>query len=80
MGILAAVIVLYSTGAVLFSSFSTSIGKNLDIANPLAVRLVSELGAPTQSPNKDLCVNSELPAASAQGPTSADPSRTSGRY
>jgi hypothetical protein len=75
MGVLAAVIVLYSTGAVLFSSFSTSIGKNLDIANPLAVRLVSELGAPAQSPNKDLCLNADLPAASAQGATSPDPSK-----
>jgi hypothetical protein len=75
MGILAAVIVLYSTGAVLFSSFATSIGKNLDIANPLAVRLVSELGAPAQTPNKNLCLNGDLPAASAQVVTNADPSK-----
>ena len=75
MGILATVIVLYSTGAVLFSSFSTSIGKNLEIANPLAVRLVSELGAPAQSPNKDLCLNSELPAASAAAAANPDPSK-----
>ena len=68
MGILAAVIVLYSTGAVLFSSFSTSIGKNLDIANPLAVRLVSQLGAPAQAPNKDLCLNGDVPSAAAQPP------------
>lgn len=75
MGILAAVIVFYSTLAFLFSSFSANISSKLDIANPLAVRLVSELGPPGQSPDKKLCLNSELPAASAQGAASTDPSR-----
>jgi hypothetical protein len=75
MGILAAVIVFYSTEAVLFSSFSTSISKNIDVANPLAVRLVSELGAPGQSPDKTLCLNSDLPPASASATVNADPSK-----
>jgi hypothetical protein len=74
MGILAAVIVLYSTLAFLFSSFSANISSKLDIANPLAVRLVSELGPPGQSPDKMLCLNSDLPAASAQGAANTDPS------
>ena len=74
MGILAAVIVFYSTAAVLFSSFSTSITKNLDAANPLAVRLVSELGPPTQAPDKTLCLNSDPTAVSAAG-TNNDPSK-----
>jgi hypothetical protein len=76
MGILAAVIVFYSTLAFLFSSFSANIRNNLSVANPLAVRLVSELGEPTQSPDNKLCLNSDLTtAAIVQGATNADPSK-----
>jgi hypothetical protein len=75
MVILAAVIVIYSTGAVLFTSFSASISNKLDVANPLAVRLVSELGTPTQSPDPILCLNSDLPAGSAKASTNADPAK-----
>jgi hypothetical protein len=75
MGVLAAVIVLYSTGAVLFSSFSVSIRSNLDVANPLAVRLVSELGAPAQTLDKNLCLNSEPQAVSATGNSNTDPAK-----
>lgn len=62
---LATVIVVYSTAAVLFSSFSASIRANLDVANPLAVRLVSELGPPAEKPDPDLCLN---PAQGAGDP------------
>lgn len=65
MGILAAVIVLYSTLAFLFSSFSENIRSNLDVANPLAVRLVSALGTPAQSPDGDLCLQSRSTAVTA---------------
>jgi len=75
MFILATVIVLYSTAAVLFSSFSAGIRTNLDVANPLAVRLVGELGAPAQPPDKRLCLNSNPPAAPSQGATNGDPSK-----
>jgi hypothetical protein len=73
MGILAAVIVFYSTLAFLFSSFSTNIRGNINVANPLAVRLVSELGA-APSPNKKLCLNSVPSATAVQSLTSTDPS------
>jgi hypothetical protein len=68
MGLLAAIIVLYSTLAFLFSSFSTSISKNLDVATPLAVKLVNELGAAPSS-NGTLCLNSVSPAPSAAAPS-----------
>ncbi|MGA2188451.1 MAG: hypothetical protein ABSH33_07975 [Steroidobacteraceae bacterium] len=71
MGILAAVIVFYSTLAFLFSSFSANIRSNLDVANPLAVRLVSELGS-AQSPDPKLCLNSVSPVTSGQAVTSTD--------
>jgi hypothetical protein len=75
MGILAAVIVFYSTLAFLFSSLSANIRSNLDVANPLAVRLMSELGETTQPPDKTLCLNSDEPAtAIIQGIGNADPS------
>jgi len=75
MCILAAVIVLYSTAAVLFSSFSAGIRTNLDVANPLAVRLVGELGAPAQPPDKTLCLNSNELSAPASGATNGNPSK-----
>jgi hypothetical protein len=75
MCLLAAVIIVYSTGAVLFSSFSTSISKNLDIANPLAVKLVSELGPPAQAPDTALCLNADVPAAGVHGASNSDPSK-----
>ena len=73
MGILAAVIVLYSTLAFLFSSFSTNIRSNLSVANPLAVRLVSELGS-APVPDRKLCQNAVAPAYSGPGAASIDPS------
>jgi hypothetical protein len=72
MGILAAVIVLYSTLAFLFSSFSANIRSNLNVANPLAVRLVSELGS-APAPDGKLCLNGVAPAAFAPGAASTDP-------
>jgi hypothetical protein len=63
MGILAAVIVLYSTAAFLFSAFSTNIRDSIAIANPLAVKLVDELGS-AQVTNDKLCPKSETPAGS----------------
>jgi hypothetical protein len=62
MGILAAVIVLYSTAAFLFSTFSTNIRDNIAIANPLAVKLSDELGS-AQVTSDTLCPKSETPAA-----------------
>jgi hypothetical protein len=73
MGILAAVIVLYSTLAFLFSSFSANIRSNLNVANPLAVRLVSELGS-APVPDRKLCLNGAAPASPAPGATATDPS------
>jgi len=65
MGLLATVIVLYSTLAFLFSSFSANIRKDLDVATSLAVKLVNELGA-APSPSKSLCLNGVMaPPASA---------------
>jgi len=75
MGILAAVIVLYSTLAFLFSSFSEGIRSNLDVANPLAVRLVSELGPPAQSPDGDLCLRTGSTAVTAPRATGSDPTK-----
>jgi|SRR5271167_188146 len=63
MGILAAVIVLYSTAAFLFSAFSTNIRNNIAIANPLAVKLFDELGS-AQVTNDKLCPKGETPAGS----------------
>jgi hypothetical protein len=63
MGILAAVIVLYSTAAFLFSAFSTNIRNSIAIANPLAVKLVDELGS-VQEANDKLCPKSAAPAGS----------------
>jgi hypothetical protein len=73
MGILAAVIVLYSTLAFLFSSFSANIRSNLNVANPLAVRLVSELGS-APAPDRKLCLNNAAAASSAPGAVGTDPS------
>jgi hypothetical protein len=73
MGILAAVIVFYSTLAFLFSSFSTNIRSNLNVANPLAVRLVSELGS-APAPDRKLCLNAVAPAPSTPGALSTDTS------
>lgn len=73
MGVLAAVIVLYSTLAFLFSSFSANIRSNLNVANPLAVRLVSELGS-APVPDRKLCLNGAAPASSAPGAVGTDPS------
>jgi hypothetical protein len=63
MGVLAAVIVLYSTAAFLFSAFSTNIRNSIAIANPLAVKLVDELGS-AQVTNDKLCPKSETPVGS----------------
>jgi hypothetical protein len=63
MCLLAAVIVVYSTGAFLFSAYATKIRDNIAIANPLAVKLFDELGS-VQVTDPQLCPNSEAPAAS----------------
>jgi hypothetical protein len=63
MGILAAVIVVYSTAAFLFSAFSTNIRNSIAIANPLAVKLVDELGS-AQVTNDKLCPKSDTPPGS----------------
>ncbi len=76
MGILAAVIVLYSTTAFLFSSFSTNIRNNIALANPLAVKLTDELGSAQAT--SDLCSTSATPAGSAQGAASSDSSVPAG--
>lgn len=62
MCLLAAVIVVYSTGAFLFSAYSTKIRDNISIANPLAVKLYDELGS-VEVTDPLLCPNSETPAA-----------------
>ena len=55
MVVLAFVIVLYSTAAfMLFQAFSTNIRNNIAIANPLAVKLVDELGS-AQVKNDKFC-------------------------
>ncbi len=64
MGILAAVIVLYSTAAFLFSAFSTNIRDSIAIANPLAVKLNDELGS-VQLTDYKLCSNGETPSSTA---------------
>jgi hypothetical protein len=65
MVVLAAVIVLYSTAAFLFSGFSESIRDNIGVANPLAVKLVDELGS-IQLTNDKLCPTSDAPAGASQ--------------
>lgn len=72
MGVLAAVIVCYSTLAFLFAGFSANIRANLDTANPLAVKLVSELGTPVQSPDPTLCVNGGSVVVGTQKATGGD--------
>ena len=74
MGLLAALIVLYSATAFLFSSLSTSILSNLNIANPLAVKLSSELGESQARPDKELCLNDSTPARPSQAVAGTDPS------
>jgi hypothetical protein len=81
MGILAAVIVLYSTAAFLFSAFSTNIRDNIAVANPLAVKLVDELGSAQVT--SDLCSTSATSTSSsqagpAQGAASSDSSDQAG--
>jgi hypothetical protein len=76
MGILAAVIVFYSTAAFLFSAFSTKIRDNITIANPLAVKLVDELGS-SEVTNDKLCPNTEAPAG-PQLPGNSDSSPRDG--
>jgi hypothetical protein len=61
MSLLAAAIVLYSTLAFLFSGFSTKIKDNITLANPLAVKLVDELGS-AQVTNPMLCPASDKPS------------------
>ena len=63
MVVLAFVIVLYSTAAFMFSAFSTNIRNNIAIANPLAVKLVDELGS-AQVKNDKFCPNDETPTDS----------------
>jgi hypothetical protein len=64
MFVLAGVIVLYSTAAFLFSGYSTKIRDNIAIANPLAVKLVDELG-PAQVKDESICPNNENSSAPA---------------
>jgi hypothetical protein len=71
--ILAALIVLYSTAAFLFSSFSANIRDSIAVANPLAVKLIDELG-PADLTNDKLCPISGAPTASYQESKSTDPS------
>jgi hypothetical protein len=54
--ILALVVIIYSALTFLTSNLSTKIRSSLDIANPLAVKLIDELGPP-QSTNPLLCQN-----------------------
>src|SRR5580658_3478143 len=74
MGLLAALIVIYSATAFLFSTLSTSILTNLNIANPLAVKLSSELGESQSSPDPGLCLNEVVTARSSPGLANSDPS------
>jgi hypothetical protein len=69
---LAAAIVLYSTAAFLFSGFSKDIRDNIGIANPLALKLVDELG-PVQLTNDKRCPKSDAPVAPAQAATTTTP-------
>jgi hypothetical protein len=75
--VLATLIVLYSTAAFLFSEFSKNIRDNIAIANPLAVKLVDELGS-VQVTNDKFCPNSESPVRSSQGAGSSDSSSEAG--
>ena len=63
MVVLAFVIVLYSTAAFMFSAFSTNIRNNIAVANPLAVKLVDELGS-AQVKNDKFCPNDATPTDS----------------
>lgn len=63
MVVLAFVIVLYSTAAFMFSAISTNIRNNIAIANPLAVKLVDELGS-AQVTNDKFCPNGATPTGS----------------
>jgi hypothetical protein len=74
MGLLAALIVIYSATAFLFSTLSTSILTNLNIANPLAVKLSSELGESQSPPDPGLCLNDAVTARPSPGLTNPDPS------
>jgi hypothetical protein len=81
MGVLAALIVMYSTVAFLFSGFATKIRDNIAIANPLAVKLVDELGS-AQVVDDSLCPNSEKqskPATTGNVETAA-PDGTQRKY
>jgi len=53
-------IIVYSAGAFLTSSYSAKIRGSLAIANPLAVKLIDELG-PASSTNELVCQKRALP-------------------
>lgn len=74
MALLAALIVIYSATAFLFSTLSTNIVNNLSIANPLAVKLTSELGQSNTPPDKTLCIDYSPPLSSVAGGKGSDPS------